>query len=710
MSDTESAITFGDLGLSTPLLDALSDVGYETPSPIQAGAIPALLEGRDILGQAQTGTGKTAAFALPLLQRVDTSESHPQVLVLAPTRELAIQVAEACEKYSKHLSGLRTLSIYGGQGYDTQLRALRKGVQVIIGTPGRVMDHVRRGTLNLDKLQCLVLDEADEMLRMGFIDDVEWILQHTPPTRQIALFSATMPREIKTITERYLQNPVHVKIKSKTETASTIRQRVWEVRGLSKLQALTRLLEMHEHDAALIFVRTKTATEELAEQLNQSGFQAAALNGDIPQAQRERVVNRLKSGKLDVMVATDVAARGIDVNELTHVINVNIPDDPEVYVHRSGRTGRAGNSGISIVITHGRNMRKVKTLERIIGKTFEHKIVPSGDAICQIKMGEAIDELVAMEASTTLDPVLLDQAMDKLAHLSKAELIERFLDHETSAILSRYRGARDINETPGRAKEHGKRDNRTGVEAGYKTIVIDLGYRQKVNPSRLMGLINDQMPGQKVKIGKIDMDQSFSRIDIEERFAPEIAAKLQGAKTGSYVVNAYFEEGGAVSTPRRSNSHGGGDRREKRGSWGGNSDRGAKRSNWGGNSDRGERRSSWGGDSDRGERRGNWSGGDSDRPKRERVSSFGNDDRRNKSNSRAAGGSGYGGSRDGRYGGRSEGGRREGGYGSRSEGGYGGRSEGSRSEGGFSGRSESRGGAKKFKGTSKFKGAPKRRK
>ena len=701
--------TYKDSGLLPEIIRGVEALGFETPTPIQKLSIEHLLENEgDLIAFAQTGTGKTAAFSLPILNQLEADVQHVQAIVLAPTRELCLQISKDIESYSKFMN-VKVTAVYGGSPITTQIRELGAKPQIVVGTPGRTLDLINRRKLRIEDVQFLVLDEADEMLSMGFQDELDAILANTPEEKQTLCFSATMPDGMKKLTQKYLHDPKEISAGKKNISASKVEHELYVVSPKNTYEATRRILDFNPQMYGIVFCRTRRETQSIAEQLVSDGYRAEAIHGDLSQAQRDDVMKRFRNKRLQVMVATDVAARGIDVNELTHVINVNIPDDPEVYVHRSGRTGRAGNSGISIVITHGRNMRKVKTLERIIGKTFEHKIVPSGDAICQIKMGEAIDELVAMEASTTLDPALLDQAMDKLAHLSKAELIERFLDHETSAILSRYRGARDINETPGRAKEQGKRDNRTGVEAGYKTIVIDLGYRQKVNPSRLMGLINDQMPGQKVKIGKIDMDQAFSRIDIEERFAAEISEKLQGATTGSYVVNAYMEEGGASRAPRHS---GGGDRREKRGSWGGNSDRGGKRGNWGGNSDRSEKRS-WGGDSDRSEKR-SWDG-DSDRPKRERVSSFGGDDRRNRSNSRAAGGSGYGGSRDGGYGGRSEGGRseggrREGGYSSRSEGGYGGRSEGSRSEGGYSGRSESRGGAKKFKGTSKFKGAPKRRK
>ena len=343
--------SFADLGLSESLLSALDAVGYESPSPIQARMIPHVMEGRDVVGQAQTGTGKTAAFALPLLSRLDLSLKSPQALVLTPTRELAIQVAEAFHRYAHHLKGFHVLPIYGGQAYEGPLRHLRRGVHVVVGTPGRVMDHMRRGTLDVSGLSSLVLDEADEMLRMGFIDDVEWVLDQTPPERQIALFSATMPREVRRIAERHLTDPVEVTIEVRTTTAETIRQRFWMVSGLHKLDALTRILEVEEFDGMMIFVRTKTATLEVAEKLQARGFAAAALNGDLAQKDRERRVERLKSGKLDILVATDVAARGLDVERISHVVNYDIPYDTEAYVHRIGRTGRAAAQRVTAVTT-----------------------------------------------------------------------------------------------------------------------------------------------------------------------------------------------------------------------------------------------------------------------------------------------------------------------------------------------------------------------
>ena len=343
MPDAKSAVArFQDLQLAKPLLAALDDVGYEIPTPIQVQAIPPLLEGLDLLGHAPTGTGKTAAFALPLLSRLNLAGKQVQVMTLCPTRELAIQVAEAFQRYASHLKGFHVLPIYGGQEYGGQIRQLKRGVHVVVGTPGRVMDHMRKGTLKLGGLQALVLDEADEMLRMGFIDDVEWILEQTPEKRQMALFSATMPKEITRIAKRHLKEPQEVSIKAKTATAETIRQRYWRVSGVHKLDALTRILEGEDFDGVLIFVRTKLATNELAERLEARGYQAAAMNGDMAQKDRERMVARLKKGSLDILVATDVAARGLDVDRISHVINFDIPSDAEAYIHRIGRTGRAG--------------------------------------------------------------------------------------------------------------------------------------------------------------------------------------------------------------------------------------------------------------------------------------------------------------------------------------------------------------------------------
>ena len=401
---SESTSSFAALQLPPPVLAALSDVGYETPSPIQAACIPHLLAGRDLLGEAQTGTGKTAAFALPILATIDIQRRQPQALVLTPTRELAIQVAEAFQKYAHHMPGFHVLPVYGGQSMVVQLRALSRGPQVVVGTPGRIMDHLERKSLTLDGLRTLVLDEADEMLRMGFIDDVEWILEHTPATRQTALFSATMPEPIRRIAQRYQREPEHVKIRAATSTVAAIRQRYWLAKGAEKLEALTRMLEVEEEfDAAIVFVRTKTATVELAEKLEARGYEAAALNGDLTQGLREQVIDRLKSGSLDIVVATDVAARGLDVPRISHVINYDIPYDTEAYVHRIGRTGRAGRSGNAILFVAPREMRMLKTIERATRQPIEPIALPTASEVADKRVLAFKRQIMEVLASENLD-------------------------------------------------------------------------------------------------------------------------------------------------------------------------------------------------------------------------------------------------------------------------------------------------------------------
>ena len=372
---------FSDLGLHEGLVRALRDVGYEAPTPIQAATIPPLLSGADVLGQAQTGTGKTGAFALPILAKIDVSKPHTQAMVLVPTRELAIQVAEAFQRYATHMKGFHVLPIYGGQSYTPQLKGLKRGAHVIVGTPGRVMDHMKRGSLPLDEMSFLVLDEADEMLQMGFIDDIEWILEQSPPKRQIALFSATVPAAIRRIAQRHLRDPKEITIRSKTSTAPNIRQRYWLVSGMHKLDALTRILEVETFDAMLVFVRTKLETVELAERLEARGFEAAPLNGDIPQQQRERTIAALKSGKVDIVVATDVAARGLDVERISHVVNYDVPYDSESYIHRIGRTGRAGRSGEAILFIAPRERNMLRIIERATRQQIAQMNLPSVAAV-----------------------------------------------------------------------------------------------------------------------------------------------------------------------------------------------------------------------------------------------------------------------------------------------------------------------------------------
>ncbi|MGH8085437.1 MAG: DEAD/DEAH box helicase [Lysobacter sp.] len=387
------SIKFTDLALPEPLLRALTDVGYESPSPIQAATIPPLLAGRDMIGQAQTGTGKTAAFALPILAQINPNARKPQALVLAPTRELAIQVAEAFQKYAIHLPGFHVLPIYGGQSYYPQLQALKRGVQVVVGTPGRIIDHLDRGSLDLSELRCLVLDEADEMLRMGFIDDVESVLKKTPETRQVALFSATMPHQIKRIAQTYLKEPVEVAIKAKTSTSANIRQRYWAVSGVQKLDALTRILEAEPFDAMIVFARTKLGTDELAGKLAARGISAAAINGDVQQAQREKTIQQLKDGRIDVLVATDVAARGLDVDRISHVLNYDIPYDTESYVHRIGRTGRAGRKGEAILFVAPRERGMLRAIERATRQPIEQMELPTIETVNEQRVSKFLGRI-----------------------------------------------------------------------------------------------------------------------------------------------------------------------------------------------------------------------------------------------------------------------------------------------------------------------------
>ncbi len=435
----DTVTAFDQLALNNSILKVLDEVGYETPSPIQAQMIPLLLKGRNVLGQAQTGTGKTAAFALPILTRLDLKLTDPQVLVLVPTRELAIQVAEAFQKYATHMKGFHVLPIYGGQDYGVQIRPLKRGVHVVVGTPGRVMDHMRRGTLKLDALGVLVLDEADEMLRMGFIDDVEWILEQTPPDRQIALFSATLPQQVRRIAARHLKDPVEVTIKVKTTTAETIRQRYWPVSGVHKLDALTRILEAEHFDAMLVFVRTKTATAELSEKLEARGYASAPLNGDIPQKQRERTIEQLKDGRLDILVATDVAARGLDVKRISHVVNYDIPYDTEAYVHRIGRTGRAGRPGDAILFVAPRERHLLGAIEKATRKKIDIMELPSTELINDKRIArfkQRITDTLATEDSGTYAQLIEQyQQEHNVPALEIAAALARLLQGDTPLLL-----------------------------------------------------------------------------------------------------------------------------------------------------------------------------------------------------------------------------------------------------------------------------------
>jgi ATP-dependent RNA helicase DeaD len=567
---------FGELSLSAPVLAALADVGYESPSPIQAATIPVILSGADMLGQAQTGTGKTAAFALPLLSKIDIKRTDPQVLVLVPTRELALQVAEAFQRYAAHIKGFHVLPIYGGQSYQPQLSALRRGVHVVVGTPGRITDHLSRGTLKLSGLTTLVLDEADEMLRMGFIDAVESILEQTPPQRQVALFSATMPAPIRRIAQKHLRKPVEITIKSRTTTATNIRQRYWVVSGMHKLDALTRILEAETFDAMLIFTRTKQSTTELAEKLEARGFAAVALNGDIQQRDRERTVARLKAGQIDIVVATDVAARGLDVDRISHVVNYDVPYGTESYVHRIGRTGRAGRSGEAILFIAPRERNMLRAIERATRQTIEPMNLPSVDAVNQqrvvkfkARVSEAIEKASGAPYKTLLeqferelDVPLIDIAA-ALVSLAQGDTPLLLPAREEPGVATpgvatpaqpRSFDAPDASpraERPSRGKPPrvpgGRRDERAAESeefreaprpkrpqgaAAMETYRIEVGHVHSVKPGNIVGAIANESGIDGVYIGRVDIREDHSYVDLPEGMPKNIFKDLQKVRIG----------------------------------------------------------------------------------------------------------------------------------------------------------------------------------
>ena len=554
---TESEVSFRELALPDAVLKSLTRLGYERPSPIQAACIPALLDGRDIIGQAQTGTGKTAAFALPLLSNVDVRKLSPQVLVLAPTRELAIQVAEAFKSYAAGIKGFHVLPIYGGQSYEIQLRQLKRGVHVVVGTPGRVMDHINRKTLKLDQLEALVLDEADEMLRMGFIDDVEWILERTPEQRQIALFSATMPPVIKKVAQKYLRNPEHIQIKSRTKTAATIEQKFVTVKGHQKLEAMTRILEVSEFDAVLVFVRTKTATLELMEKLEARGYSCEALNGDIAQKTRERTIARLKSGKIDIVIATDVAARGLDVDRISLVINYDIPYDAESYVHRIGRTGRAGREGRAILFVTPKERHLLRSIEKMTQQKIDPLVLPSNAEINQQRVGrfkqKVMDSLQNADLSSCLpivrelieesdadplelaaalmkmqqgdEPLLIDERAPRLDRMERPERRPR----ETAGGRETPRRDKPVDLQPRPLKDH------PGIEmCRYR---LEVGHADGVKPGNIVGAIANEAELDSQYIGNIDIHDDFSLVDLPEGMPKEVMQILRKARVAGKPLN-----------------------------------------------------------------------------------------------------------------------------------------------------------------------------
>lgn len=582
-ADTAPSLTFSDLGLSEPVLKALKEVGYETPSAIQAATIPSLLSGSDVLGVAQTGTGKTAAFALPILSRLDLSQKTPQALVLAPTRELALQVCEAFERYASNLRGVHVLPVYGGQGYGTQLSALRRGVHVVVGTPGRIMDHLEKGTLDLSQLKYLVLDEADEMLKMGFAEDVETILADTPVEKQIALFSATMPAQIRRISGKYLKEPEEITVKNKTTTSVNTTQRYLMVSYPQKVDALTRILEVENFEGMIVFVRTKSETESLAEKLRARGYTAAAISGDVAQAQRERTVEQLKSGKLDILVATDVAARGLDVERISHVVNYDIPIDTESYVHRIGRTGRAGRSGAAISFVTPRERRLLSAIEKATRQPLTEMRMPSVEDVNVTRLSRFDDAITEALA----DRERLDRFRDIIGHyVEHHDVVESdvaaalaivaqgdeplLLSPDDPRFARRERDDRDSRPERGDRGDRGDRFGDRGERperrqrpsnSNLASYRIEVGRRQRVEPRQIVGALANEGGLNRGDFGHIDIRPDFSIVELPADLPQDVLDRLADTRISGQLIElkpdrrpsrAGADRGGRPSGPSRS--------------------------------------------------------------------------------------------------------------------------------------------------------------
>lgn len=554
---TSAGPTFADLQIHPSVLQAVIDLGYESPSAIQAATIPALIAGSDVVGLAQTGTGKTAAFAIPILGKIDTSSKATQALVLAPTRELALQVAEAFGRYGAKLPGVNVLPIYGGQSYGVQLAGLRRGAQVVVGTPGRVIDHLERGTLDLSKLDYLVLDEADEMLAMGFAEDVERILTGTPEYKQVALFSATMPRAIRAITSKYLHDAVEVSVEAKTATAENISQRYIQVAGPRKMDALTRVLEVEPFEAMIVFVRTKQATEEVADRLKSRGYAAAAINGDIAQAQRERTIAQLKNGTVDILVATDVAARGLDVDRISHVLNYDIPHDTESYVHRIGRTGRAGRSGAALLFVSPREHHMLKAIERATRQKLTEAQLPSVDDVNAqrvTKFQDSITDALGAPGFELFRRMIEDYEREHdvpmvdiaAALAAQPRDGEHFLLSPDPPPSERRR--RDEDDRPDRSAKPRR------TTEGLATYRIEVGKRHRIGPGAIVGAIANEGGLHRSDFGHITILPDHSLVELPAKLSGETMKKLEHTRISGVLINLKPDAGGG----RPSQSHSGG--------------------------------------------------------------------------------------------------------------------------------------------------------
>ncbi|MBR6249962.1 MAG: DEAD/DEAH box helicase [Bacteroidales bacterium] len=543
---------FEEIGLSTEMLQAIGELGFEQPTPVQERSIPEILNGgRDVISLAQTGTGKTGAFGLPIIQLADDQTAHTQALVLCPTRELCLQITKDLKAFAKYRERVQIVPVYGGSDIRTQIKALRGPAHIVVGTPGRVIDLMNRGSLNIGEIRWLILDEADEMLNMGFKDDLETILAETPETRQTMLFSATMPPFIAKIANSYMNDPIKISIGKTNQGADTVEHQYYQVKASDRYLALKRIVDIVPDIYGIVFCRTREETKDVADKLIADGYNADALHGDLSQAQRDMVMQRFRMRHLQLLVATDVAARGIDVNNLTHVINYNLPDDPEVYIHRSGRTGRAGKEGISISIVHSRELGKIRQIEKMSNKKFERCLVPTAEEVCKAKLQHFIDEIEKQEVDeTSAVSQFLPGIMERLSKFSSEELINKFVAREFETVNSYYQNAADLNVYD--RKQLTARAN----DGSYMRLFINMGKMDRLRPGDLMSIVNGFMRhvDDKIAIGHIDIMRNFSFIEVDAQYGEQVIAAMNGQVLNGYkliVEQAQPRDGGDNSERRR---------------------------------------------------------------------------------------------------------------------------------------------------------------
>jgi ATP-dependent RNA helicase DeaD len=568
-------MTFDETGLKPEILKAIAEMGFENPTPIQEQTIPHLLAStHDLVALAQTGTGKTAAFGLPVLHNTSMQIKEVQSLVLCPTRELCLQITRDLEKYSKYMPGFKTISVYGGADITKQIRELKSGGQVVVGTPGRVHDLIRRKVLNVSAIRWLILDEADEMLTMGFKDELDAILSTTPEEKQTLLFSATMPAEIAQMSATYLHNPVELSVGKRNAGAENVEHHYYVVHAKDKYATLKRIADNYPDCYAIVFCRTRMETREVADQFMADGYNADALHGDLSQVQRDTVMGRFRNRQLQMLIATDVAARGLDVNDLSHVINYSLPDDPEIYIHRSGRTGRAGKSGISVSIVHLKETGKLKQIERLSRKKFERKMVPGGDEICEKQMFHLIDRVVNVETNDNEIGKFLPPILEKFEHMSKEDVVKHFVSLEFNQLMEYYRNAKDLNIKAEMQRDpHSKSDRSGGDRLKFTKMFVNAGKKQNLNASGLIGLINQFSGRRNIEIGRIDIQRKFSFFEIDSTFEKDLIKALNNQVVEGHVLNVgrvestagdSWREGGGGGSFRKDRNDGGynGRRRE----------------------------------------------------------------------------------------------------------------------------------------------------